>query len=73
LAALPEAVAGADFAELVELDSPLLAAFVSDFVSVLVSLPDFFSAGADSDAEPLPASDPDAPPDSDLELVLLGA
>jgi hypothetical protein len=65
LAGVPEAAAGADAVELDEPDSPLDADFDSVFDSVLVSVPVFFSAGADSDAEP--------PPDPELELALLGA
>jgi len=46
-----EALAGAEVVELAEPDSPLLALFDSVFVSVLASVPVFFSAGADSEAE----------------------
>jgi hypothetical protein len=71
-AAALEALAGAEVVEPAEPDSPPLADFDSDFDSVfdsvlapesaLVSAPVFFSAGADSEAEP--------PPDSALELPL---
>jgi len=61
----PEGLAGADVVELDEPDSPPLAffdsVFDSDFESlfdsVLVSLPVFFSAAADSEAELLPSEE----------------
>jgi hypothetical protein len=55
LVSAPEALAGAEVVELDEPDSPLLepfdSGFDSVFASVLVSLPDFFSADAESVAE----------------------
>jgi hypothetical protein len=69
LDAASDPVVGADVVELDEPDSPLLAGFDSVFDSALdsvfASLPAFFSVGAESEPELLPDSEP--------ELLLLGA